>query len=143
MFCVVAMSPENLNTILSCNSLQLVFWHLWEDCCQCHSPAITKAITYESSKEERKENSYCLFKWHESKVSCMERGQVAPQKEYGRQHKREWQHADSSMPLQRGTHTATSSHGTRAQDQPVTHLRERLEVLITHLNEERTGTFFP
>lgn len=85
MFCVRAMSPGNLNTTLSCGSQQLVFWHSWEDCCQYHSPAVTKAaITQASNKEEEKESGYCLFNWHESRVSCMERGQMVPHKKYGR-----------------------------------------------------------
>lgn len=84
MFCVRAMSPGNLNTILSRGSKQLVFWHLWEACCQYHSPAITKAaVTQESNKKEGKESSYCLFNWHESKASYMERSQVVTHKKYG------------------------------------------------------------
>lgn len=51
--------------------------------------------------------------------------------------------ARQSQSLQRGTHAARFSRRTRAQVQPVTHIRERLEVLITHLNEERIGIFFP
>lgn len=43
IFGVRAMSPGNFDTILSCDSMQLVFWHLWEDSCQYHSPGITKA----------------------------------------------------------------------------------------------------
>lgn len=100
MFRVRAMIPENLNTYCpTAGSRHLVFWLLWEDCCQYHSPATTKAaISQESNKEEGKGSSYCLFNWHESKVSCMERGQRAPLKKHGRQRERERRHAGSSAP---------------------------------------------
>lgn len=66
---------------------------------------------------------------------------MVPHKRYGW----EWLHmaaARQSQPLHRGTHAARPRHGTSAQVQPAAHIRERLELLITHLNKERTGKIF-